>query len=110
MFIVLAIVGNAVVIPTVLLGANASFTSGASFFTRLTPNIRMDRHSGHTWLAYLFDAVIFYFLWANYRHILRLRRAYLRATSTSEVCILVLCSLRTFHRSSVRRGHCEDYR
>lgn len=80
MFLVLAVVGNAVIIPTNLLAANSTFSSGASFFTRLTP---VYSYGAAFWayvvLAYMFDAVIFYFLWANYRHIFRLRRAYLES-------------------------------
>ena len=77
MFIVLAIVGCAIIIPTNLLAADDQFSDGASFFNRLTP---VYAYGNAFWvyvvLAYLFDIIIFYFLWANYRHILRLRRAY----------------------------------
>jgi hypothetical protein len=80
MFITLAVVGNAIVIPTTLLAANDTWSSGASFFNRLTP---IYAYGSAFWayvvLAYIFDLVIFYFLWANYRHVLRLRRAYLES-------------------------------
>lgn len=78
MFLVLALIGNAVLIPANMLAADSTASSGASFFTRLTP---VYSYGSAFWayvvLAYLFNAVIFYFLWANYRAILRLRRAYL---------------------------------
>ena len=76
-FLALTVVGCGILIPTNLLAADDQWSNGASFFNRLTP---VYSAGASFWvyvvLAYLFDAIIFYFLWANYRHVLRLRRAY----------------------------------
>ena len=80
MFLVLAVIGNAIIIPANLVGANSDYTGGASFFTRLTPVYSFgNAFWAYVVMAYIFNLVIFYFLWANYRHILRLRRAYLES-------------------------------
>ena len=83
MFTALMVVGCGVLIPLNLIAADGDLTDGASFFNRLTP-VYVGYGSSVFWayvvLAYLFDVVIFYFLWANYRAVLRLRRAYLESS------------------------------
>ena len=75
MFLVLAIVGCAILIPTNLVSGNSSG------FNALTPlTVQGSAIWAYVVVAYLFDVVIFYFLWANYRAILRLRRTYLDST------------------------------
>ncbi|KAK3715824.1 hypothetical protein LTR37_006807 [Vermiconidia calcicola] len=78
-FSILTVIGCGILIPTVLVSADSTFSDGAGFFNRLTP-VYMYGSSGfwsYVVCAYLFDAVIFYFLWTNYRAVLRMRRAYL---------------------------------
>jgi len=76
-FTVLAVIGSAVLIPTVLV-ANAYY-KGVEFPTILQPQ-QVKYESSAVWVyvvvAYLFDIIIMYYLWANYRHIVRLRRDY----------------------------------
>lgn len=76
MFSALTLVGCGVLIPL-----NVINSSSGSFFDRLTP-ISYYKSSdmwAYVIISYIFDGIIFYFLWANYRHILRLRRAYLQS-------------------------------
>ena len=84
-FIVLSVVGCGILIPTYLLTAGSVSTdtqeggAGTGFFIKITP-IMMDGRSG-LWAtvlcAYAFSGIVCYFLWINYRAIVRLRRAYL---------------------------------
>lgn len=87
MFIILSVIGCGILIPTYLLtatGTNATSEagSGTGFFIKITP-IEMYGSSG-LWAtvlcAYAFTAVICYFLWRNYRAVVRLRRAYFDST------------------------------
>lgn len=75
-FTILAILGCGVLIPVNALATDFP-TGGVFWLTRMTPTFI----GGSTfWVyvvaAYVFDGVIFYFLWANYRAVLRLRRNY----------------------------------
>lgn len=75
-FTCVAIVGCGAVIPVNLITAT-NVPTGISAFTRLTPLYV----SGNVyWIfvicAYVFDIIICFFLWRNYRAVLRLRRAY----------------------------------
>lgn len=77
MFTALTIVGCAILIPTALIGAGLD----VSGFNALTPTgLEGATLWAYVVVAYLFDGIIFYFLWANYRAILRLRRAYFDST------------------------------
>lgn len=90
-FIILSAIGCAVLIPTYLVTGDTSsggfrkrqedssaYKYNDSFFMKITPR-NMSSSQG-LWalipLVYIFDAVVFYFLWRNYRAIVRLRRAY----------------------------------
>lgn len=76
MFLVLSVVGCAVFIPVNILGANT--TKPAFNLQRFTPQYIYGSRIFWVYvvMAYVFDAIIFYFLWRNYRAVLRLRRAY----------------------------------
>lgn len=74
-FTILAIVGCGVLIPVnIFAGDN---TDGIYWLTRLTPTFIW---GGTFWVyvaaAYVFDGIVFFFLWTNYRAVLRLRRNY----------------------------------
>ena len=73
-FTALAIIANAVLIPTTLL-ASTSQAKSQYFFARLTPQF-VGGSVFWVWvvLAYVFDVVVCFFLWTNYRAVLRLRR------------------------------------
>ena len=76
-FTILAIVGCGVLIPVNVFAATFD-TTGIYWLTRMTPS-RMYGSSAY-WVyviaAYVFDGIIFFFLWINYKAVLRLRRAY----------------------------------
>jgi len=79
-FMILSIIGCGVLIPTYLtnsFGGVAKDGNGTGFFLKLTPQNTMGTP---LWAAvacaYAFNGVICYFLWRNYRAIVRLRRAY----------------------------------
>ncbi|KAK4542540.1 hypothetical protein LTR36_006588 [Oleoguttula mirabilis] len=78
MFLALTIVGCGILIPVNLLAADSS-AKGVPFFTRLTP-LYLYGGSEVFWAyvvaAYMFDVIICFFLWTNYRAVTRLRRAY----------------------------------
>jgi hypothetical protein len=80
-FTILTVIGCAVLIPTYLV-TSAGYGSdrngqGTGFFLRLTPQ---NTSGNPIWAlvvcAYAFDIVICYFLWRNYRAVVRLRRAW----------------------------------
>ncbi|KAF2235512.1 putative DUF221 domain protein [Viridothelium virens] len=84
MFAVLSIVGCAIVIPVNIKGGFAG-GHGQSFddvsaFMKLTPQYVAGNYFwAFVVCAYLFDIIICYFLWSNYRAILRLRRNYFQS-------------------------------
>ncbi len=78
MFLTLAVVGCGILIPTTLLSSNGDLSNGSAFLQRLTP-VYMNGNTSfwaYVAVAYLFDIIIFYFLWRNYGAILKLRRQY----------------------------------
>lgn len=77
MFLALAIVGCGLLIPVNLVAANPS-ANGTYFFLRLTPQYMYGSQAFWAYVvaAYLFDFIICFFLWTNYRAVMRLRRAY----------------------------------
>lgn len=81
MFTALAVVACGILIPLNLVAGSGS--TGATGLNALTP-INTGYSNGSFWgyvvVAYLFDIIICYFLWTNYRAILRLRRAYFDTT------------------------------
>lgn len=98
MFIVLTILGLAVVLPVCLAGdhlnsgpttvskrqdpsAGDNSYGKISFLTKLTPQYSFGpRFWAYTILAYAFDAIVCGFIWWNYRAIVRMRRAYLQSS------------------------------
>lgn len=80
-FLILTIIGCAVLIPTTL-SSPAYVPSGENIsdiyaFMRLTPQyLGGNVLYVYIVLAYVFTAVIFYFLWRSYRAVTRLRRTY----------------------------------
>ncbi|KXL51160.1 hypothetical protein M433DRAFT_60773 [Acidomyces richmondensis BFW] len=75
-FALLSVIGCGILIPVNLLAA--SYGDGASFFLRLTPQYMYGSQAfwAYVVLAYLLTGIILFFLWTNYRAVLRLRRAY----------------------------------
>ncbi|KIW10507.1 hypothetical protein PV08_11471 [Exophiala spinifera] len=78
MFLILAFVGIAIMIPVnVTLGSKGA-SNGSSAFTIMTP---LFIFGSGLWaqvvLAWFIDIVVIYFLWYNYRRVHQLRRAYL---------------------------------
>ncbi|KAJ9134081.1 DUF221-domain-containing protein [Pleurostoma richardsiae] len=75
MFVVLAIISCAVLIPI-----NYTQSSGSddqTWLSRLTPSmVGGEAHWGQVVVAWAFDIIICGFLWWNYRKVLQLRRAY----------------------------------
>ncbi|KAK5169687.1 uncharacterized protein LTR77_005665 [Saxophila tyrrhenica] len=75
MFLALAVVGCGILIPTTLVSSDGDLSTGAGFLQRLTPTYGTS-YWAYVVVAYIFDAIIFFFLWRNYGAILRLRRQY----------------------------------
>lgn len=91
-FIILAVVGCGVLIPTYLLSPVVTGNSkmkrqdsqyyaygkGTGFFMKITPRFMV--YSPGVWAVvvcvYAFDIIVCYFLWRNYKAVTRLRRAY----------------------------------
>ena len=94
-FIVLTIFGCGIIIPVNLTGKMAggppssnsgSTGSGSSSSHGITPFMRFTPQYGtgskfwaYTFCAYLFDAVVCFFIWWNYGKIVQLRRKYLQS-------------------------------
>lgn len=77
-FTVLTILGCGIIIPAVLIETQKNYDS-QDFFNRLTPQAMAygdGAHWAYVLAAYVFDIAIMYFLWINYRHVVRLRREY----------------------------------
>lgn len=76
-FTILAIVGCGVLIPINVFAANQS-TTGIYWLTRMTPMFMYGSAAFWAYViaAYVFDGIIFFFLWINYKAVLRLRRNY----------------------------------
>jgi calcium permeable stress-gated cation channel len=80
MFACLTVVGCGILIPVNLASKNTAPSGAKYFFLRLTP-LYMANGIQAFWayvvVAYIFNAIICFFLWTNYRAVLRLRRQYL---------------------------------
>ncbi|GAM88024.1 hypothetical protein ANO11243_060530 [Dothideomycetidae sp. 11243] len=79
MFLVLTIIGCGILIPVNLVASHQiTKAQGGEFLLRLTPQYiyKSDLLWGYVVVAYLFDVIICYFLWTNYRAVVRLRRTY----------------------------------
>lgn len=80
-FLVLSIFGCGILIAVNLTQSNASAVPGTSSFTLMTPMyILTEAVWAQVVFAYVFDLVIMFFLWRNYRFILALRRRYFQST------------------------------
>ena len=77
MFAVISLVGCGVLIPLYVFAANGS-SKGAYWYLRATPQYMYGSQAfwGVIAVAYAFNGIIYFFLWTNYRAVLRLRRAY----------------------------------
>ncbi|KAI1933653.1 hypothetical protein LOZ66_005583 [Ophidiomyces ophidiicola] len=78
MFLVLSLVGCAIMIPVNVTGSERSISKTASIFSTMTPMYVFSYKAlwTHIALAWIFDAIVAFFLWHNYRAMGRLRRAY----------------------------------
>ena len=75
-FTALTAVGVGILLPLNLFGSRNA--TGQSWLSRLTPMYSFGSSTFWAYIvvAYLFDIIICYFVWRNYRAVLRLRRAY----------------------------------
>ena len=82
MFVVIAVVGCAILIPVNLSkGAKGVDEAGTQFILRVTPlNTSGEPNWAITICAWIFNIVVCIFLWWNYRAVLRLRRQYYDST------------------------------
>ncbi|KAF2098753.1 hypothetical protein NA57DRAFT_66071 [Rhizodiscina lignyota] len=81
-FIVVTIFGCAVIIPINLVGGHQVYKQYSNIATllKLTPQyIFGEKFWAFVACAYVFEAVICFFIWWNYRAVLRLRQAYFRS-------------------------------
>lgn len=76
-FLVLSVIGCGILIAVNMTQSNGSAVPGTSTFTLMTPlYILTEAVWAQVVCAYVFDIVIMFFLWQNYRQILALRRRY----------------------------------
>ena len=76
-FACLTVVGCGILLPVNLVESNST-ASGVSFFLKMTPQYMYGSQAfwAYVGAAYLFDGIILYFVWRNYKAVVRLRRAY----------------------------------
>lgn len=82
LFLVLSVIGCAVVIPVNLVGAHSFYSdyNNVSTLLKFTPQyIFGEKFWAFVILAYVFQFLVFAFIWWNYRTVLRLRQQYLRS-------------------------------
>lgn len=74
-FICLSLIGCGILIPVNILSAHG-YGEGTNAFMRMTPQFMFGSSSfwAYVLCAYLFDAIVCYFLWRNYRTVVKLRR------------------------------------
>lgn len=78
-FLILAVIGCAVLIPINVTGGHALYSQWNNIATlmKFTPQyIFGQKFWAYVILAYVFQALVFFFIWRNYRSVLRLRRTY----------------------------------
>lgn len=79
-FLVLTVIGCGVIIPINIVAGHGMYSnySDVSTFMKMTPNYMYGSRAFWAFVvcAYVFDIVICFFLWHNYRAVVRLRRAY----------------------------------
>ena len=77
LFLVLSVIGCGVIIPTNIVNSDHNITRGLSAFQVMTPMYMFGQTLwSHVVCAWLFDSIIVYFLWSNYKAVTRLRRHY----------------------------------
>lgn len=80
-FLVISVLGLGIILPVNLTGGGSS--GGTDQITRLvkfTPQFGTgSKFWAYTICAYLFDGIICFFIWWNYRKVLQLRRKYLQS-------------------------------
>ncbi|KAI9709698.1 MAG: hypothetical protein M1820_003100 [Bogoriella megaspora] len=108
MFAILSVVGCAIIIPVNIKGGFAS-GHGKSFndvssFMKMTPQyVGGNYFWAYVVCAYLFDIIICYFLWSNYRAILRLRRGYFQSADYQRSL-----HSRSLMVTQIPKTHCTD--
>jgi hypothetical protein len=78
-FLIFTIIGCGVLIPLNLVGGHSLYSQWSSVATlmKFTPQYIFGRKFwGYVILAYVFQFVLFFFIWRNYRAVLALRRRY----------------------------------
>ncbi|PQE12376.1 DUF221 domain protein [Rutstroemia sp. NJR-2017a BVV2] len=74
-FLCIAVVGCGILIPVNMIKGQIGSTT--DFVSRITPaTVHGNANWGMTICAWLFDIIVIFFLWWNYRAVLRLRRTY----------------------------------
>lgn len=82
LFVVMSVVGCGILIPTNVISSNKDIAKGISnqtnrAFAVMTPQFIFGSALwSHVVCAWIFDIIIAYFLWSNYRAVTRLRRQY----------------------------------
>ena len=80
-FLALAVIGCAVLIPVNISQSSDADGLGYSAFTTMTPlYISLDAVWAQVVCAWAFDIIVALFLWRNYRVVLRLRRRYFESS------------------------------
>jgi hypothetical protein len=78
-FLILAVIGCAILIPINVSGGHAFYSQWSNIATlmKFTPQyIFGQKFWAYVCLAYVFQGLVFFFIWWNYRSVLRLRRIY----------------------------------
>ncbi|KAI9851918.1 MAG: hypothetical protein M1838_002355 [Thelocarpon superellum] len=77
LFLIMSVIGCAVLIPTNVTGSLPTAPSGLSYFTLMTPLYVSARSLwAQVVCSWLFDIMVVVSLWWNYRAVVRLRRSY----------------------------------
>lgn len=76
MFIIISIIGCGVMIPVNVVDSNKSISTGAALAVMTPQFVFGSAYWAHVVCAWVFDIIIAYFLWHNYRRVRRLRRQY----------------------------------
>lgn len=77
MFLALSVIGCAVLIPINISQSSGAVAQGFSAFSTMTPlYVTTEAIWSQVICAWAFDAIVIFFLWQNYRALLRLRRRY----------------------------------
>ena len=80
MFLIMSVIGCAIIIPANILGSNKSLDP-ASAWASMTPQaVEGQALWAHVVCSWLFDTIVVFFLWQNYRAVTRLRRQYFESS------------------------------